>query len=172
MAPPHRRKARWRDRQAPRFQLPHGRPQRHAEDQKFPQRRLRGRRLSLQREQSAGWLVAAGLVRPQKPAQSRRLHLDHQTRGQASADEKTEIAGRPGFTGNAPGGPSRWATKRSGEWVPLKPKLVVEVCYDHFTGEHFRHGTRLLPWRPDKAPKQCTIDQLKQKKANLISLLD
>jgi ATP-dependent DNA ligase len=82
------------------------------------------------------------------------------------------LAGPPGFTGNAPGGPSRWATERSGEWVPLKPKLVVEVCYDHFTGERFRHGTRLLRWRPDKAPKQCTIDQIKQKKARLMALLD
>jgi ATP-dependent DNA ligase len=82
------------------------------------------------------------------------------------------LAGAPGFTGNAPGGPSRWATKRAGEWVPLKPKLVVEVCYDHFTGERFRHGTRLLRWRPDKAPRQCTIDQIKQKKAKLMALLD
>jgi len=82
------------------------------------------------------------------------------------------LAGPPGFTGNTPGGPSRWATKRSGEWVPLKPKLVVEVCYDHFTGERFRHGTRLLRWRPDKAPKQCTMDQIKQKKAKLMTLLD
>jgi ATP-dependent DNA ligase len=82
------------------------------------------------------------------------------------------LAAPPGFTGNAPGGPSRWATKRSGEWVPLKPKLVVEVCYDHFTGERFRHGTRLLRWRPDKAPKQCTIDQIRQKKAKLMALLD
>ena len=82
------------------------------------------------------------------------------------------LAGPPGFTGNAPGGPSRWATKRSAEWVPLKPKLVVEVCYDHFTGDRFRHGTRLLRWRPDKAPRQCTIDQVKQKKAKLMALLD
>ena len=82
------------------------------------------------------------------------------------------LAGPPGFSGNAPGGPSRWATKRSAEWVPLKPKLVVEVCYDHFTGERFRHGTRLLRWRPDKAPRQCTIDQIKQKKAKLMALLD
>jgi ATP-dependent DNA ligase len=82
------------------------------------------------------------------------------------------LAGPSGFTGNAPGGPSRWATKRSAEWVPLKPKLVVEVCYDHFTGERFRHGTRLLRWRPDKAPKQCTMDQIKQKKAKLMALLD
>jgi ATP-dependent DNA ligase len=80
-------------------------------------------------------------------------------------------AGTPGFTGNAPGGPSRWSTKRSAEWVPLKPKLVVEVCYDHFTGDRFRHGTRILRWRPDKAPRQCTLDQVKQKKANLLALL-
>jgi ATP-dependent DNA ligase len=77
----------------------------------------------------------------------------------------------PGFTGNAPGGPSRWSTKRSGEWHPLKPKLVVEVCYDHFTGDRFRHGTKLVRWRPDKAPRQCTMDQVKQKKADLMKLL-
>jgi ATP-dependent DNA ligase len=81
------------------------------------------------------------------------------------------LIGPPGFTGNAPGGPSRWSTKRSAEWVPLKPKLVVEVCYDHFSGDRFRHGTRILRWRPDKAPRQCTMDQLKQKKANLLALL-
>jgi ATP-dependent DNA ligase len=66
-----------------------------------------------------------------------------------------------GFTGNAPGGPSRWSTERSGEWQPLKPDLVVEVQYDHFTGQRFRHGTKLLRWRPDKDPKACTIDQVK-----------
>ncbi len=81
------------------------------------------------------------------------------------------LAGPPGFTGNAPGGPSRWSTKRSAQWVPLKPKLVVEVCYDHFTGDRFRHGTRLMRWRPDKAPRQCTLDQVEQKKANLMALL-
>jgi len=68
----------------------------------------------------------------------------------------------PGFTGNKPGGPSRWSTKRSSEWQPLKPDLVVEVSYDHFTGERFRHGTGLLRWRPDKAAAQCTIDQIEQ----------
>ena len=83
----------------------------------------------------------------------------------------TPLIGGPGFTGNAPGGPSRWSSKRSAEWQPLRPKLVVEVCYDHFAGDRFRHGTRLLRWRPDKAPKQCTMDQLKQKKANLLKLL-
>jgi ATP-dependent DNA ligase len=78
----------------------------------------------------------------------------------------------PGFTGNAPGGPSRWSTERTGQWEPLAPKLVVEVCYDHFGGGRFRHGTRILRWRPDKAPKQCTFDQIRQKGGNLLRLLD
>jgi ATP-dependent DNA ligase len=68
----------------------------------------------------------------------------------------------PGFTGNAPGGPSRWSTERSGEWEPLAPKLVAEVRYDHVSGNRFRHGTKFLRWRPDKAPRQCTFDQLKR----------
>jgi len=66
----------------------------------------------------------------------------------------------PGFTGRAPGGPSRWSTERTGEWQPLKTSLVVEVSYDHFSGGRFRHGTRLLRWRPDKAPKQCLMEQV------------
>ena len=66
----------------------------------------------------------------------------------------------PGFTGNAPGGPSRWSTERSGEWQPLRPELVVEVRYDHVSGGRFRHGTRLLRWRPDKAPRQCIFEQI------------
>jgi ATP-dependent DNA ligase len=66
----------------------------------------------------------------------------------------------PGFTGNAPGGPSRWNTERTGKWEPLKPELVVEVRYDQVTGQRFRHGTGFLRWRPDKDPRQCTFDQL------------
>jgi ATP-dependent DNA ligase len=66
----------------------------------------------------------------------------------------------PGFTGRAPGGPSRWSTERSAEWEPLAPRLVVEVEYDHVSNDRFRHGTRFVRWRPDKAPKQCTMEQL------------
>jgi ATP-dependent DNA ligase len=66
----------------------------------------------------------------------------------------------PGFTGKAPGGPSRWSTERTGEWEPVKPKLVVEVRYDHVTGDRFRHGTKLVRFRPDKAPRQCTFEQI------------
>jgi ATP-dependent DNA ligase len=65
-----------------------------------------------------------------------------------------------GFSGNAPGGPSRWSTERSTEWVPLRNKLVCEVQYDHFSGGRFRHGCKFLRWRPDKAPEQCTYEQV------------
>ena len=71
------------------------------------------------------------------------------------------IAEPPGFTGKAPGAPSRWSDGRSAEWTPLRPELVVEVRYDHVTADRFRHGTRLLRWRPDKAPRQCTFEQLR-----------
>jgi ATP-dependent DNA ligase len=98
----------------------------------------------------------SAIKRAEKPALTKKLE---------------RLVGPPGFTGNAPGGPSRWSTKRSAEWKPLKPKLVIEVSYDHFSGGRFRHGTTLLRWRPDKAPKQCTCEQVAQKKANLIKLL-
>lgn len=70
------------------------------------------------------------------------------------------IVEAPGFTGNAPGGPSRWVTARSAEWRPLRPELVVEVLYDQVTADRFRHGTKLLRSRPDKSPQQCTMEQL------------
>jgi len=77
----------------------------------------------------------------------------------------------PGFTGKAPGGPSRWSTRRSSEWQPLAPKLVIEVEFDVFTGGRFRHGTKFLRWRPDKAPRQCTFDQLERPKVSLRAVL-
>jgi ATP-dependent DNA ligase len=89
-----------------------------------------------------------------------------------SADERRRITplleklvGGEGFTGRAPGGPSRWSTKRSSEWEPLEPKLVVEVEYDHFTSGRFRHGTKFLRWRPDKAPSQCRLSQVAEARA-------
>jgi ATP-dependent DNA ligase len=97
-----------------------------------------------------------------------RGHLNHVgfTSSIAAADkpaltERLErLRGGPGFTGDAPGGPSRWSTERSGEWQPLRPELVVEVAFDHVSGGRFRHGTRLVRFRPDKAPRQCTCVQL------------
>lgn len=66
----------------------------------------------------------------------------------------------PGFTGNKPGGPSRWSTKKTSEWEPLRTKLVGEFRYDHFTGGRFRHGTKFMRWRPEKKPKQCGFEQV------------
>ncbi len=77
----------------------------------------------------------------------------------------------PGFTGRAPGGPSRWSSERSAEWKPLRPELVVEVRYDHFTSGRFRHGTKLLRWRPDKAPSQCRMDQVEIRTKSPLALL-
>jgi ATP-dependent DNA ligase len=77
----------------------------------------------------------------------------------------------PGFTGRAPGGPSRWSSEKSSEWEPLRPTLVVEVRYDHFTGHRFRHGTKFLRWRPDKSPRQCTMEQVAHEARSPLSLL-
>ena len=87
----------------------------------------------------------SGLAAADKPALTRRLEA---------------LAGWPGFTGDKPGGPSRWTTARSSEWTPLRPELVAEVSFDHVSAGRFRHGTRLLRFRPDKAPRQCGMEQI------------
>jgi ATP-dependent DNA ligase len=95
-----------------------------------------------------------------------------------SATERAPLASRvkrliggTGFTGRAPGGPSRWSTERSGEWTPLRPEIVVEVAYDHFANGRFRHGTAFRRWRPDKAPRQCTTAQLHPEGRSALELL-
>ena len=89
----------------------------------------------------------------------------------ALTDQLETIVNDRSFTGNAPGGRSRWSTKRSTEWQSVKPKFVVEVSYDHFTAGRFRHGTTIIRWRPDKKPRQCTMDQLEQKSVLPAALL-
>ena len=56
--------------------------------------------------------------------------------------------------------PSRWAADRDLEWVSLRPELVVEVSFDHVADGRIRHGSKILRWRDDKKPKDCTFDQL------------
>jgi ATP-dependent DNA ligase len=90
---------------------------------------------------------------------------------QALVPKLEKLVQPPGFTGRAPGGPSRWSTERSTEWEPLRPDLVIEVEYDHVSGERFRHGTRFVRWRPDKAPRQCTLEQIEQPEGSLLALL-
>jgi len=69
------------------------------------------------------------------------------------------------FEVRVPGGPSRWATAKSGEWEPVTPKLVCEVEYDYFSQGRFRHGSKFLRWRPEKDPRSCTMDQVQPRKA-------
>jgi ATP-dependent DNA ligase len=73
-----------------------------------------------------------------------------------------KLIAAPGFSGTQPGAPSRWSSERSSAWEPVRPRLVAEVRYDHVSGERFRHGTKFMRWRPDKAPRQCTLEQLRQ----------
>jgi len=87
----------------------------------------------------------SGLAAADKPALTQRLEA---------------LAGGGGFTGDAPGGPSRWSDERSSQWTPLAPKMVVEVSFDHVSARRFRHGTRLIRFRPDKAPGQCGMEQI------------
>jgi ATP-dependent DNA ligase len=89
----------------------------------------------------------------------------------ALTPELEKLVKPPGFTGRAPGGPSRWSTERSAEWKPLATRLVAEVTYDHFTGGRFRHGTKFLRFRPDKKPRQCTFDQVEKKSGSMLKLL-
>jgi ATP-dependent DNA ligase len=99
----------------------------------------------------------SGLSAVEKPALTKKLEA---------------LVSPPGFTGAAPGGPSRWSTERSAEWQPLRPELVVEVQYDHFSGSRFRHGTKLVRWRPDKKPQSCRLDQVKKESESPLGLLD
>jgi ATP-dependent DNA ligase len=72
----------------------------------------------------------------------------------------TELAAyETGVRGSAE--PSRWSAERELEWVALRPELVVEVTYDHVSDGRIRHGTKIVRWREDKAPSECTIDQLR-----------
>jgi ATP-dependent DNA ligase len=58
------------------------------------------------------------------------------------------------------GDPSRWDSDRELEWRELRPELVVEITYDHTSGGRIRHGSKIVRWRDDKKPKDCTLDQL------------
>lgn len=96
------------------------------------------------------------------------LKHDHR----AELTKKVEaLKGGAGFTGKAPGGPSRWSTERSAQWEPLEPSLVVEVQYDHFSEGRFRHGTKFMRWRPDKEPSTCTFEQVRRHAGNTLEML-
>jgi len=97
--------------------------------------------------------------------EGRLVHIGHtssvkQADRVALTKKLEKLRGENPFEVRVPGGPSRWSTKRSSEWEPVKPKLVCEVEYDYFSQGRFRHGSKFLRWRPDKAPEQCTMEQV------------
>ncbi len=80
-----------------------------------------------------------------------------------SAKRKRELVGElaPYETGErGSADPSRWAADRNLEWIALRPELVVEVSFDHVSGGRIRHGSKILRWRDDKDPADCTYAQL------------
>jgi len=80
-----------------------------------------------------------------------------------TAKRKRELVGElaPYETGQrGSGDPSRWTVGRDLEWVQLRPELVVEISFDHTSSGRIRHGSKLLRWRDDKAPRECTFSQL------------
>ena len=102
--------------------------------------------------------------------EGRLVHIGH-TSSIRQADrvaltKKLEALRGPNpFEVRVPGGPNRWSEK-SGDWEAVKPKLVCEVEYDYFSQGRFRHGSKLLRWRPDKAPEQCTMEQVEPKRVS------
>jgi len=97
--------------------------------------------------------------------EGRLVHIGHTSsirKDDRGALTKTleALAGDNPFEVRVPGGPSRWATEKSGQWEPVRPELVCEVEYDYFSQGRFRHGSKFLRWRPEKKPRQCTMDQV------------
>jgi ATP-dependent DNA ligase len=91
-----------------------------------------------------------------------KLRVVGHTSGFRAAEKRALVAKlAPYETGErGSGDPSRWASGRDLEWIELRPELVVEVSFDHVSDGRIRHGTKVLHWREDKAPNDCTFDQL------------
>jgi ATP-dependent DNA ligase len=92
-----------------------------------------------------------------------QLHVVGHTSG-FKAKEKRELLGKlkPYRTHERGSGePSRWKSDEELVWEGLRPELVVEVAFDHITGQRIRHGAKLLRWREDKDPSECHISQLR-----------
>ncbi|HYV46717.1 MAG TPA: ATP-dependent DNA ligase [Myxococcaceae bacterium] len=94
-------------------------------------------------------------------------HVGHTTSMSAAEKKKLlerlkplEEGGNSFGQGRTPGTPSRWSSGKELSWIQLRPELVCEVTFDYMQGDRFRHAAGFLRWRVDKAPRQCTFDQL------------
>ncbi len=74
----------------------------------------------------------------------------------ALVDELAPLA--TGRSGQAD--PSRWRNEEDLQWVELRPERVVEIAFDQVSGTRIRHGAKLVRWRDDKPPGECTLDQI------------
>jgi len=81
---------------------------------------------------------------------------DHPWREWADAMAQAQSAGK------MPGGASRWNAQKDLSWEPLRVELVAEVRYEHVLAGRFRHGGRLVRFRPDRSPESCTYAQLEE----------
>jgi ATP-dependent DNA ligase len=91
------------------------------------------------------------------------LHVVGHTSG-FTAKQKRELVGfiEPYRTyERGSGEPSRWKSDEELVWEGLRPELVVEVNFDHITGNRIRHGAKFVRWRQDKDPRECTLEQLR-----------
>jgi ATP-dependent DNA ligase len=92
-----------------------------------------------------------------------QLHVVGHTSG-FTAKQKRELLGllEPYRTWERGAGePSRWKSDEELVWEGLRPELVVEIAFDHITGDRIRHGAKFQRWRDDKEPRECTMDQLR-----------
>jgi ATP-dependent DNA ligase len=91
-----------------------------------------------------------------------QLHVVGHSSGLRAAEKRALVNKlEPYETGHrGHGDASRWKSEKELEWIELRPELVVEVRFDHVSGGRIRHGTRILRWREDKAPRDCLLEQM------------
>ena len=91
------------------------------------------------------------------------LHVVGHSSGIRAADKRALVDRlAPYETGKrGHGDPSRWKNEKELEWIELRPELIVEVTFDHASGGRIRHGTKILRWREDKKPRECSIEQMR-----------
>jgi ATP-dependent DNA ligase len=112
------------------------------------------------RERKAGGAVASLILGLYEPDGSIR-HVGHTSGFTAKKARELIDVVRPYETGeHAQPGPSRWSRDRETAWHSLRPELVCEVQIEHTSGGRIRHGARLLRFRDDKQPQECTTDQI------------
>jgi ATP-dependent DNA ligase len=109
------------------------------------------------KEDSTVGSLILGLYGPQN-----KLHVVGHSSGLRAAEKRALVDKlKPYETGHrGHGDASRWKSEKELEWIELRPELVVEVRFDHVSGGRIRHGTRILRWREDKAPRDCLLEQM------------